>query len=430
MTQNNHLSARLNSLLFQPVHPAPLGLFRIILGLLLAWQSYFIFNFNFVETELIAPATHFSYPLFSILQLPVLPPTLMHVIFRLMGVASLAIAAGLFYRWSTLIFLLTFSYFFLLEKALFNNHYYLLILLNGLLLFIPAARWASLDNLRNPNTQALAVPFWQILILRFQIIIVYLFGAIAKFNKSWLLEAQPLKTLLAQYLPIAGRYHEEAWLAYLISWGGFLFDLFIPIFLCFKKTRLLAFAGVLIFNSTNHFLFNTDIGIFPFFMMGALVLFFEPQPMPPNVRQLPEPSPRHKSFVRTFLLSYAAIQILIPIPYHFFATAQEKIFQEPRFFWTMKANLKISNFQIIFEDPTSGKKVMHNPLHFVNQTQIQHLGSDPGIAKQYLKFLQSNPPGIELNNGIIHYHSELSLNGSKPFPFYSITIYPESAKAH
>ena len=45
------------------------------------------------------------------------------------------ILLGFFYRLSALLFFLTFTHVFLIEKALYQNHYYLICLISFLMIF-------------------------------------------------------------------------------------------------------------------------------------------------------------------------------------------------------------------------------------------------------------------------------------------------------
>ena len=58
----------------------------------------------------------------------------MYILFASLAILSLMIALGLFYRISTLLFFLGYSYFFLVERATYNNHYYLICLLSLMLI--------------------------------------------------------------------------------------------------------------------------------------------------------------------------------------------------------------------------------------------------------------------------------------------------------
>ena len=72
----------------------------------------------------------------------------MYLLFVSLAILSLMIALGLFYRISTLLFFLGYSYFFLVERAIYNNHYYLICLLSLMLILAPLNRSWSLDVLR------------------------------------------------------------------------------------------------------------------------------------------------------------------------------------------------------------------------------------------------------------------------------------------
>jgi hypothetical protein len=60
----------------------------------------------------------------------------------------------------------------------------------------------------------------------------------------------------------------------LICYGGLAFDLMVVPLLLWRRTRLIAFLALLSFHLANSQLFN--IGVFPWFMIGASTVFFEP----------------------------------------------------------------------------------------------------------------------------------------------------------
>src|SRR5215208_3517150 len=57
--------------------------------------------------------------------------------------------------------------------------------------------------------------------------------------------------------------------------GGLLLDLLVVPLLLWRRTRLFAFAAAVVFNLINGVIF--DIGIFPWLMLGALLIFFPPE---------------------------------------------------------------------------------------------------------------------------------------------------------
>ena len=66
-----------------------------------------------------------------------------------------------------------------------------------------------------PTLRASTVPAWTVWLLRFQLGVVYVFGAVAKLNPDWLLHAQPLRIWLGANvdLPLIGAWLEQPWVA-------------------------------------------------------------------------------------------------------------------------------------------------------------------------------------------------------------------------
>ena len=91
-----------------------------------------------------------------------LSATGMYAVYALIGLSAVGIMLGLFYRWSTLIFWLSFTYTELLDVTNYLNHYYLVVLLGFLLIFLPANRRFSLDVWRQPLLKQDFVPAWSI----------------------------------------------------------------------------------------------------------------------------------------------------------------------------------------------------------------------------------------------------------------------------
>ena len=58
-----------------------------------------------------------------------------------------------------------------------------------------------------------------------------------------------------------------------MSWGGFAFDLTIPLWLLWKRSRPLAYLAVVGFPAATGLLFN--IGMFPWVMIALTPIFFD-----------------------------------------------------------------------------------------------------------------------------------------------------------
>ncbi len=198
----------------------------------------------------------------------------MVLLFYVLGTLSVCIMAGLFYRLSTTLFFTLFTYTFLLEQARYLNHFYLVILISFLLPFLPAHKAYSLDAKIFPGKKSQVVPYWAIFILQFQIGIVYFFGGLAKINPDWL-EGRPLSTWLPprkHLFPYVGDYFNTTECAFFVSYSGLLLDLLAFPLLMVTRSRPYIASLLLLFHLTNDRLFN--IGIFPWFMIGALCIFY------------------------------------------------------------------------------------------------------------------------------------------------------------
>ncbi|MCB0213981.1 MAG: HTTM domain-containing protein, partial [Anaerolineae bacterium] len=251
----------------QPVSSVPLVVFRLLFGLLmLASTIRFVAN-GWVEAFYIAPSFHFTYYGFGWIK--PLPDYGLYGVYGLMVVATLCIALGFCYRAAIITFFLCFTYTELLDKTYYLNHYYFVSLLSFLLIFLPLHRQFSIDSWLWPRLKADFVPRWTVAALRLQLSIVYLFAGIAKLNSDWLWRAMPLKLWLAgqTHFPGIGFLFDYDSFAYLMSWSGAIYDLTIPFFLLWRKTRPVAFLAVIGFHVMTGMLF--PIGLFPWIMIAS-----------------------------------------------------------------------------------------------------------------------------------------------------------------
>ena len=260
--------------LYQHLDSASLVFFRVAFGFILLVEVYRYFAKNWIDNFFINPSFHFNYWPFHWLES--LEAPLMYYFFYLMAVLSIFVMIGLFYRISMILIFLGISYIFLLEATLYLNHLYLVVLFCFLLIFIPLNRSNSLDNLifrkGKPNS---TTPAWCLWLIRFMVAVPYFFGGIAKLSPDWL-RGEPMRNWLksGMQVPESFKAFDPDFLGYFLCYSGLLLDLFIVPALLYKKTRPYAYVVILLFHLTNAFMFQ--IGIFPWFMIAATLLFFEP----------------------------------------------------------------------------------------------------------------------------------------------------------
>ena len=230
----------------------------------------------------VKPQFHFQYEWFQWLR--PLPEEAMYLLFASLAILSLMITLGLFYRITTFLFFLGYSYFFLLERAIYNNHYYLICLLSLMLVLAPLHKSWSLDVLRGAVPHTDKLPALWLWIFRLHMGIVYFYGGIAKFDSDWLngLATRKLMGEGNRGTFLEPLMHYE-WVPYFYAWSGMLFDLLIPFLMLWKPTRNLAFLSAIIFHTNNNFVFS--IGVFPMLALTLTMIYYDagfPRKIVPN----------------------------------------------------------------------------------------------------------------------------------------------------
>lgn len=410
------------------VASAPLVVFRIIFGaLMLFGTSRFLYK-GWVQDLYITPDFHFGYLGFE--WVTPLPGNWMYLPFVLMIIASLGILLGAFYRGSAILFFLAFTYVELLDKTNYLNHYYFVSLVSFLMIFVPANADCSIDARRNSSIYQKTIPQWSIRILQFQLACVYFFAGVAKVQSDWLLDAQPLKTWLQAHrdLPYIGPWLAQESVAYLFSWFGCIYDLFIVLFLLLPKTRPWAYACVIFFHLTTWYLF--PIGVFPWVMIFSTLLFFPPDfhrnllkrikqmihwRTPVNFR-----SPATCRVRRVLLIAFITLQILIPI--RFLLYPEHLFWHEEgfRFSWRVMLMHKEGYATFWVKDRTTGERMEIITHDYLTENQIDQMSTQPDMILQFAHYLAKTyqdttlhfgNQSVHLHNPSVHARIFVSLNG-------------------
>lgn len=381
---------RIKNYLYKPIPSTQLGLFRILFGLCLVYELFYYFSIDLLNRGLRAPAMRFPYEGFEWVKL--LPGKTMEVLLFILLVSAVCITLGIIYRAATILFFAGFSYIFFIDKSLYNNHLYLFILLCFLLIVTKGNAALSLTK----KNHAATIPQWQILIFKIQIFIVYFYGGLAKINPDWLLQHEPMH----QLLQLGG--FASSTIESLLVYGGLLFDLSIGFLLWFKRTRLIGIIGVLFFNISNAIIFN-DIGVFPFFMIIATLLFFEPSTIHQFIsknqtekkkntnQKVQDVISTSKSKLIYVVGIYLVFQLLFPFRYLLFPGNVDWYGVGQRFAWRMKIqNRTASEINFTVVDYTN-KRLMHlDPKEYLTYAQIQTMILDPKMMYQFGTFLAND----------------------------------------
>ena len=259
--------------LFAPVDIASLVCFRILFGAMMVYHVASTLKSGWIDYLYVRPVMHFTYPGFGWVQ--PWPGQGMYWHFYVMAAAAAGITFGACYRLCAFVFAMGMAHVFLIEKAFYLNHYYLIVLLSGLLVVLPAHRALSIDSWLRPSLRSQSVPAWTLWLLRLQLAIPYFYGGLAKLDSDWL-QGYPLGMWLKRRadLPWIGPWLEHASAGIVFAYGGMLLDLLIVPLLLWKRTRWPAYILAIVFHGLNSVLF--EIGIFPWLMMAATLIFFPP----------------------------------------------------------------------------------------------------------------------------------------------------------
>ena len=264
------LAAKSKEFLFREVSASSLGMMRIMVGIFLL-EDIYGFHPYFTET-LSQSKFFFTYDGFHWVHL--LPNYLLDVFFGVAIFSLVMFILGIHYRLNAILAFVSMSYCFLIDKAHYNNHFYLYCMMLFFFCIIDANRWGAVQK-----TEKKTVPFWQIFIFQAQLFIVYFYGSIAKIQGDWL-SGFPMRFWLYEvsyysYMPeFVIPFMRSEFGAYFMSYGGLLFDGLIGFMLLSKKLRRWALIPILLFHTSNNFLWN--IGTFPFVMLAATPIFFAP----------------------------------------------------------------------------------------------------------------------------------------------------------
>jgi vitamin K-dependent gamma-carboxylase len=411
--------------LFAPLDISTIVFFRVLFGLIMLIEVSRYFSHGWISAYWIEPKYHFTYWPFHFIS--PLPGNGMYYLFGLMGILSVCIMIGLFYRASMTLFFLCFSYQFLLEQTRYLNHFYLVILISFVMIFIPAHTSASIDSRIFKNIRSETAPAWSLWLLRFMVGIPYFFGGIAKINTDWL-QGYPLRIWLLSDLdfPVIGPLFQYHWMVLLMSYTGLLLDLLIVPSLLFKKTRKWAFPFIALFHIMNSQLF--EIGIFPWFMIIATSLYFDPSwfrkfinfisgnawSMKTDPRETGiqvNLSGKHKVILAS-LAFWVFIQITVPFRHFFIPGSVHWTEQGHNYSWHMKLRSKSSKAIYTIVDKKSGRSGVIIPERYLTASQLDKVNESPYLIWQFCRIIKKEYEKVGLDVSV-YADVKASLNGRK-----------------
>ena len=402
--------------LFQPIDNAPLIIFRIFFGFLLAAETFGAILTGWVKENFIKPEFTFSHIGMEWLQ--PLPGNGMYFYFATMGILGILVMIGYKYRLTLSAFTILWTLTYWMQKTSYNNHYYMLILVCLIMIFLPANRYASIDAKQNPEIKSWSMPQWCSWVMILQIAIVYLFATLSKFYPDWL-DGTFTKNLLANKSPfpfVQDIFNQKCFYLF-IAYSGIAFDLLIVPLLLWKKTRTFAFIASLIFHLFNAV--TLQIGIFPFFALSFAVFFYPPEKIRAVFFKKKAvldfdnlPSDRNKSILLYFFLPYFILQILLPIRHWFIKGDVLWTEEGHRLSWRMMLRSRSGYTVFKIVDKQSGQEIRYNVRSKLTEKQFNMVSDKPDAIWQFAQRIKKEfaSQGKDVS---IFADTHVSVNGKK-----------------
>ena len=350
--------------------------------------------FGWVQAYYVVPEYHFSYPGFS--WISPLGEQGMVGLFVFVGLMALGMVWNIGRRWPSALFTLGFGTIFLMDQAYYQNHLYLVVLVGALF---------TLFGLRRGEQARL----WMVDLMRAQVGIVYVFGGIAKINADWL-AGEPMTQWMAIRAdwaiigPLVGHPSAGVWMSIL----GMLFDLAIVPLLLWRRTRMWAFAGVVLFHGLNAILFK--IGVFPVLMLALTTVFFSPG-WCERKGDVAAPGPAMATWVPAVCLLWLGIQVGVPMRSWAMSGPTAWTEEGHRFSWRMKLRSKVGRVVVHALDKERGTHKIIRPEEELTAYQARRMATRPRMILQYAHHVAERLEAEGSGRWAVHVDSRASLNG-------------------
>ncbi len=408
--------------LWNPVNNSRLIAFRVLFGMVMAMECIGSIVNGEVNRRFIQ--THYNFTFIGFDWLNALHGKMMFAYFGVMVLVAILVSVGFFYRVASFILAIMWSAVYLSDKSQYNNHYYLFLLLCWLMVLAPANKRFSLDIYLRKEKSSNECNAWHINIFIFQIVVVYLFAAIAKMNDDWL-HAIPVRTWLYHKtgLPFIGHYLRNPIVPWIIAYGGLLFDLLIVPAMLYSKTRVAAFGIAIFFHAFNSYVF--DIGMFPLMAMVLFVFLFSdrfierciPKRNGNNALMKDDVSWWSKAAVYVYII----MQLVLPIRHLFIKGNVAWTEEGHRLSWRMMLRSKsgVGLFKVV--DRTNDSTWYVHPASVFDSSHLTEIAVLPDVTWQAAQYLKRDYEKKQMNVSIyaINY---VRLNHREPKLFIDTTV--------
>jgi vitamin K-dependent gamma-carboxylase len=370
--------------LFEQTDNAPLIVFRIFFGFLLACETLGAILTGWVKANFIDPEFTFSHIGMEWLQ--PLPGYGMYLYFGIMALLGIMVMLGYKYRFSIASFTVLWAGVYFMQKTSYNNHYYLLLLISLMMCFLPAHRYRSIDVAQNPSLAAYSMPAWCRWVMVVQISLVYFFATLAKFYPAWLSGDFTL-SLLSESIanPTMHSILATRPFALFIAYAGIVFDLIVVPLLLWRKTRFVALVASLAFHIFNSI--TLKIGIFPFFALTFVVFMYPPEHirsvfMKKKPRVLSPVTDQGKAALLYFFIPFLLIQFALPLRHHFIKGDVLWTEEGHRLSWRMMLRSRSGSTVFTIKDKATGNTLVYDVYQKLTPKQHKIMEANPDMIWQ------------------------------------------------
>ena len=269
---------------------------------------------------------------------------------------------------------------------------------------------------------------------------MYFYAGLAKLNADWLFNAMPLKMWLPAKadLPLIGSLLAKKWVAYTFSWFGAIYDLSIAFLLFNRRTVGIAYFLVVVFHLLTWLLF--PIGVFPFVMIGATLIFFPKQfhlrlihffsslqfnYSPTNSTDKPEefaqselnqndlnPNKLTSNLKLTFFLIFLLIQLLVPFRYALYPDNLYWTEEGYRFSWRVMLMEKAGYAIFHITDSETNRTWEINNYDYLTPNQEKKMSTQADMILQFAHYIENELKNEEIKALIITAEVYATLNGN------------------
>ena len=233
-------------------------------------------------------------------------------------------------------------------------------------------------------------------------------------------------------IPAFGHIFAADWVVHSFVIGGLLLDLLVVPLLLWRRTRLFAFVAAVLFNLINSVLF--DIGIFPWLMLGALLIFFPPdvprrfarafmssgedvldaEPSPVSERASSPSLSTSQKLVVGLLAAYLAVQVILPLRHYLYPGDVSWTEEGHNFSWHMKLRTKTGEAVFTVTHLQSGQTWTIKPEEHLKSHQVMKMITKPDLILQFAHYLAELKRREGYENVEVRARAMVSLNGREP----------------